>query len=166
MDCALQSSHPCFVCLHFSVTSIYYTCSRNRYDAHINVEYVMSLSAAKYITKYTHKGPDRATIEIRQRDEVADLRDCRYIATSEASWRLFELPIHHQEPAVVNLQVHLPGQHMVNYNPDKPIDDILARAALEKTMLMAFFQLNIDERIAPAYPYQEIPLHYVWERFA
>jgi hypothetical protein len=29
-----------------------------RYDAHINVECVMSLAAAKYITKYTHKGSD------------------------------------------------------------------------------------------------------------
>ena len=91
----------------------------------------MSLSAAKYITKYTHKGPDRATVEIRRRNEVADLIDCRYIAASEASWRLFELPIHHQEPAVLTLQVHLPGQNMVNYNPDESIDIILARTAQE-----------------------------------
>ena len=35
----------------------------NRYNAHMNVECVMSLAAAKYITKYTHKGPDCATVE-------------------------------------------------------------------------------------------------------
>ena len=28
----------------------------------------MSLSVAKYITKYTHKGPDRATVELQQRN--------------------------------------------------------------------------------------------------
>jgi hypothetical protein len=46
----------------------------------------MSLAAAKYITKYTHKGVDRATVEIQRRNEVSDLRDCRYIGASEASW--------------------------------------------------------------------------------
>ncbi|KAI0282824.1 hypothetical protein BGY98DRAFT_1115207 [Russula aff. rugulosa BPL654] len=32
-----------------------------RYDAHINIECVMSLAAVKYITKYTHKVLDRET---------------------------------------------------------------------------------------------------------
>ena len=32
--------------------------SLHRYDAHINIECIMSLAAAKYITKYTHKGPN------------------------------------------------------------------------------------------------------------
>jgi hypothetical protein len=65
---------------------------------------------------------------------------------------------------VLNLQVHLPGQHMVNYNPNESIEDILARAALEKTMLTAFFQLNKDDPSAVSYSYQEIPLHYVWDK--
>jgi hypothetical protein len=80
------------VCSFFSLDN---GCSRSRvsFDAHINVESVISLAAAKYITKYTHKGPDRATIEIRDRDEVADFRDCRYVAASEAVWRLFEKPL-------------------------------------------------------------------------
>jgi hypothetical protein len=55
------------------------------YDAHVNIECVMSLAAAKYITKYTHKGPDRATIEIQQRNEVFKFRDSRYTAASEAA---------------------------------------------------------------------------------
>ena len=47
----------------------------------------MSLAAAKYITKYTHKGPDHATIEIqcRDRDEVSEFKDSRYIAAIEAA---------------------------------------------------------------------------------
>jgi hypothetical protein len=86
----------------------------------------MSLAAAKYITKYTHKGPDRATLEIQQRNEVSEFRDSRYIAASEASWRLFEYPIHHQEPAVMSLQVHLPGQHMVVFNANEAADTVRA----------------------------------------
>jgi hypothetical protein len=124
----------------------------------------MSLAAAKYITKYTHKGPDRATIEIQQRNEVSEFKDSRYIAASEASWRLFEFPIHHQEPAVMSLQVHLPGQHMVLFNPNESIETVQARAEQERTMLTAFFKLNSDDPVARQYTYQEAPLHFVWDR--
>jgi hypothetical protein len=78
----------------------------------------MSLAAAKYIMKYTHKGPDRATIEIQEQNEVSEFRDTRYIAATEATWRLLKFPIHYQEPTVISLQVHLPGQHMVVFGAD------------------------------------------------
>ena len=45
------------------------------YNAHINVEIVQSLSAAKYITKYTHKGPDHVTVQLQQRNEVSEYQD-------------------------------------------------------------------------------------------
>ena len=56
-----------------------------RYNAHINVECVMSLAAAKYITKYTHKGPDHATMEITQCNEVSEFQDSHYIVATEAT---------------------------------------------------------------------------------
>jgi len=124
----------------------------------------MSLAAAKYITKYTHKGPDRATIEIQQRNEVSEFRDSRYIAASEVSWHLFEFPIHHQQPAVMSLQVHLPGHHMVVFIPNESIKTVTARAQQEKTMLTTFFELNRDDPVARQYTYQEAPLHFVWDR--
>jgi hypothetical protein len=79
----------------------------------------MSLAAAKYITKYTHKGPDRTMIEIQQENEVSQFRDCQYISASEAAWRLLEFPIHHHHPAVIPLQIHLPGQHQVSFDPNE-----------------------------------------------
>ena len=124
----------------------------------------MSLAAAKYITKYTHKGPDRATLEVQQRNEVSEFRDSRYIAASEATWRLFEFPIHHQEPAVMSLQVHLPGQHMVVFKPNESIETVTLRAEQERTMLTAFFQLNQNDADAHQYTYQELPEHFVWDR--
>jgi hypothetical protein len=39
----------------------------------------MSLATAKYIMKYTHKGTDRAMVEIQYCNEVFDLRNCKYI---------------------------------------------------------------------------------------
>jgi hypothetical protein len=92
----------------------------------------MSLAAAKYITKYTHKGPDRATIQLQQRDEVSEYKDSRYIATSEANWRLFKFVIHHQDPAVMSLQIHLPGQHMVVFKPGEPIKKCCAKILFVK----------------------------------
>jgi hypothetical protein len=63
----------------------------------------MSLAATKYIMKYTHKGPDHATIEIQEQNEVSEFRNAHYIAATEAAWRLLEFSIHHQEPTVISL---------------------------------------------------------------
>ena len=123
----------------------------------------MSLSAAKYITKYTHKGPDRAVIEIQQRDEVSEFKDCRYITASEACWHLFEFPIHHQKPAVMSLQIHLLGQHLVVFNPNESAETVAACAQQERTMLMAFFDLNKKDSYAHNYTYQELSLEFVWD---
>jgi hypothetical protein len=98
----------------------------------------MSLAAAKYITKYTHKGSNRATLEIQYQNKVSELKDCRYIRASEASWRLFEFPIHHQQPAVMSLQVYLPDQHMIVFNANESIDTVTARAKQEQMMLTSF----------------------------
>jgi hypothetical protein len=46
----------------------------------------MSLAAIKYITKYTYKGPDRATVQLQQCDDVLEYKDSQYIAASEANW--------------------------------------------------------------------------------
>ena len=99
----------------------------------------MSIAAAKYITKYTHKGPDRTTVELRQRNEVSEYKDCRYIAGAEACWRLFEYPIHHQQPALISLQVHLPGHHSVVFDSNESVDVLRTRVQEERSMLTAFF---------------------------
>lgn len=41
-----------------------------RYNCHINVECCVSVAANKYITKYTHKGSDRATVSVTDGDEI------------------------------------------------------------------------------------------------
>ncbi|TFY55103.1 hypothetical protein EVG20_g9444 [Dentipellis fragilis] len=136
----------------------------SKYNAHINVECVISLAAAKYITKYTHKGPDCATIQIRRRDEVAEFKEGRYIAGSEAAWHILGFPIHQQVPNFVHLQVHLPGRHMVVFDPDEPLEVVMARAAQERTMLKAFFETNRNDMNARQYTYQEFPQHYTWNQ--
>ena len=52
--------------------------------------------------------------------------------------------MHDQLPNVVRLQIHLPGQHMVTFNPNDDAATILERASAEKTSLTAFFEANSD----------------------
>ena len=64
----------------------------------------------------------------------------------------------------MSLQVHLPGQHMVYFNTNVPIETIAARAQTERTTLTAFFNLNQLDESAHQFTYQELPQHFVWDR--
>lgn len=136
-----------------------------KYDCHINVECAVMLRSVKYPFKYIHKGGDRATIEI-ENDEIRNYIQGRYIAASEAVWRILHFSIHDQKPNVVRLQVHLPGQHMVKYDPNEDPAAVLERAANERTTLTEFFAANRDSgprgTEAKKYTYQEFPEHFVW----
>lgn len=133
-----------------------------KYHCHINVECVATFKSIKYPFKYIHKGGDRATIEY-QLDEIKQYIDGRYI---EGAWRIFHFDLHEQIPNVVRLQVHLPGQHMVSFNPDEDAAAILQRAASERTTLTEFFKANSDTgalgAIARALTYQEFPQQLVF----
>ena len=104
----------------------------------------MSLAMAKYITKYTHKGLDQVTIEIQwqNQDEVSEFEDTHYISVTEAAWHLFEFPIVHQYPPVICLQVHLPGNHLMIFDPTEPLHQVLERGEREVSMLTGYFAAN------------------------
>ncbi len=62
------------------------------YDAHINVEICVSPTAAKYLFKYIHKGPDRQMVDVDY-DEVNNFQNMRSIGASEACWKICGFPI-------------------------------------------------------------------------
>jgi len=72
-----------------------------KYDCHINVEICSSITAIKYLFKYVYKGHDRATVEVRNNDEIGLYLDARYISASEASWRIFHYHLHNEKPDVI-----------------------------------------------------------------
>ncbi|THH29066.1 hypothetical protein EUX98_g5120 [Antrodiella citrinella] len=137
-----------------------------RYDCHINVECAVSFSSLKYVNKYIYKGHDRTTMEINQNDEIKLYIDARYVSSAESIWRIFHFPLHDRHPAVVRLQVHLPGQHLVTFTPDEDPRIVMERAALEQTTLTGFFAANAGPlaEVACRYTYQEFPQHFVWNQ--
>ena len=88
------------------------------FNCHINMECAVTLGTFKYAFKYVHKGPDRGTLEPRQKDEVKCWIDGRYISPPDAVWCLLHFITHEQVANVVRLQVHLENHHVVTFNPN------------------------------------------------
>jgi hypothetical protein len=76
-----------------------------KYDCHINVETSVSFGSLKYVTKYIHKGPDCATVEIFQGDEISKFLDSRYVSSCEAAFRIFHFELHRHYPSITRLPV-------------------------------------------------------------
>ena len=66
-----------------------------------------------------------ATFELQQHDEIKQWLDGCYVSASEAAWRILHFEMHDRSPNVICLQVHLPGQHMVVFNPEDSIQTVL-----------------------------------------
>lgn len=112
------------------------------------------------------KGIDLTSV-ILDVNEITQFKMGHYISTSEAVHCIFQFDTHDQIPNVIRLQVHLPGQHMVVFNPDDNSSTIQRRAASEKTTLTAWFKANSNigqlGQIARQHSYQEFPQHFVWK---
>ncbi|XP_073137512.1 uncharacterized protein [Henckelia pumila] len=116
-----------------------------KYDCHINVEVCDGIKCVKYIYKYIHKGPDRVALELHNRqncDEIQQYVDGSWICAPEALWRIYSFEFSRMYPSVIWLQIHLPNEQLINFNPEQSLGDILADADNLKTMLTEFFIMN------------------------
>ncbi|GJZ53600.1 DNA helicase PIF1, ATP-dependent [Tanacetum coccineum] len=120
-----------------------------KYQAHINVEWCNRSKAIKYLFKYLNKGPDKATIVIKENvpngqgvalekvtmvDEIKNYLNCRYLASCEAVWRIFLFDIHYAYPSVMKLNFHLPNQHPVTLRDSECLHVLLEREGINVTM--------------------------------
>ncbi len=136
-----------------------------KYRCHINLEWVASIKAIKYIYKYIYKGHDRTTMEFRTcQDEVRQYLDARYVAQCEAFWRTMAYEMHYIFPAVYRLDVHLPGMQNVTWNEDaaETMNDIVERGAAKETTLTAWFKANGDFEEARNLYYQDFPTKFIF----
>ncbi|KAF0303246.1 hypothetical protein FJT64_024766 [Amphibalanus amphitrite] len=97
---------------------------------------------------YIYKGPDRQMVRadalVGLDDEIAAYQDLRSIGASEACWRLFEEPISRQQPTVVTLQVHLPNQQLVYFEPGGEQQAIEAARRTQLTAWLEYTRGQID----------------------
>ncbi|GKE01610.1 DNA helicase [Tanacetum coccineum] len=104
----------------------------------------------KYLFKYFSKGPDRIIAKVNrsigdtststgekdiQVDEIQNYVDGRFVCPFEASWRIFEFPIHFQVPTVQILNVHLENTQRVTFRERDRIDIIVNMPEKKKTTL-------------------------------
>ncbi|CAN1842067.1 hypothetical protein LINPERHAP1_LOCUS36728 [Linum perenne] len=135
-----------------------------RFQAHINLEFCNKSRSIKYLFKYINKPPYRASgaIVAEQDNEIKAFLDCRYLAASEACWRIFKFDIHHHYPSVLRMNFHLPGQQYMIYEEDQSIEDVLAMHENRRTMLEAWMDINKQDAEARKYTFLEFPQYYVW----
>lgn len=102
-----------------------------RYNCHINCEIVTSIKAVKYLCKYFTKGSDKIEYRLQRQtednqpiDEIKNFQDARFLTASEGVWRLFGFPLSAMNPAVIRLDIHLPGENMVRFSEEENIEEV------------------------------------------
>ena len=132
-----------------------------KYGSHINIEYCHTVTAVKYLFKYTYKGEDRIIVE-NEYDEINKFSIQRYISSCQAAWRLFGFPLAAIYPSVLFQTVHLPGQQNVTYDPSSSKKVRKKLNTHGKTMLTCAFELWKRDEEARNYKYEELPRYYRW----
>ncbi|XP_074327844.1 uncharacterized protein LOC141665764 [Apium graveolens] len=145
-----------------------------KYQCHMNVEICYHARSLKYIFKYCLKGHDRATIEVSKKmnedgiehnlpvDEIKAYFDGRYICGAEAAHRMFGFDILHRSISVLRLSFHFLGKRSCTFRGNEDLQKVMQREKFKRSQFKTFFQLNIDDKNARAYTYDQIPKFYVW----
>jgi hypothetical protein len=80
-------------------------------------------------------------------DEIKKYLDCRYVSASKVAWHIFKFNMHERFLVVERLQYHLPNQQMVPFDDDDDVQEVAARSAISKTMLMERFKMNQESKV-------------------
>lgn len=135
-----------------------------KYHCHINVESIASVKAIEYIYKYVYKGHDRTTMEFGTcNDEIKQYLDACYVGSCKALWHLYLFNMQQHVPAIVRLQVHLPNQQGIVFNPEDGADlqDVVDSNANKDTTLTGWFKANAENEANHALLYQDFPSNMV-----
>jgi hypothetical protein len=134
-----------------------------RYCCHINIEIAGHIRSCKYVYKYCFKAPDHVHVAV---DEVDAYLSGRLLSCAEAVFRILGLRLHQEYPPVQRLDIHLPHQQSIIFNPCDDDDDIAALLPHSTSKLLAWFVLNQQDEAARQWRYVDIPEHYVWDNTA
>ena len=110
--------------------------------------------------KYTFKPPDHTAVCI---DEISAHLSGRLLTVSEAVHRLLSLKLHDEWPSVMRLDIHLPHQQRMVFDPTADEAALLEQLMTTTSTLMGWFTVNADDPHARAFLYHDIPEHYTWK---
>jgi hypothetical protein len=130
-----------------------------KYRAHCNVEICAHFKSFKYVYKYAFKAPDSTSVCV---DEIDAFLAGRLLSASEAVHRLLSLKLHKEWPTVTRLDIHLPHQQRLVFDPTADEQELLAQVTSASSTLMAWFDLNSVDINARNLLYHEIPEKYAW----
>nr|GEU98546.1 DNA helicase [Tanacetum cinerariifolium] len=95
-------------------------------------------------------------------DEIKNYLDLRYISPHEACSRMLEFDIHHREPAVQILSIHLQNmQHVVFRDKDR-LDTVVENAHSKKTTQTEWMHYNEWNTDGRHLTYLDFPSGFVW----
>jgi hypothetical protein len=144
-----------------------------KFQAHINVEKVNHDGMHKYLFKYVTKGFDCSKVGIHSQsssssssnetiNEIDNFLECRCITPHDAAWRLLQYDIHHTDPSVERLPVHLPLENNVVYAEDDDLQQVIADPKNTTTKLTAWLEANAKFPSAREHTYIEFPENWTW----
>ncbi|XP_013617380.1 PREDICTED: uncharacterized protein LOC106323876 [Brassica oleracea var. oleracea] len=142
----------------------------------------------KYLFKYITKRIDRATAVIekgnttttsdamgsggpkdkvvKQRNEIQDYIEARYLSACESMWRTFAFHIHKRKPSVEKLIFHLEGEHNITVKSTDNLGRVIRKPGIEKTMFTEWMVLCRMSEFARTLTYVQIPEYFVWNNNA
>ncbi|XP_023634290.1 uncharacterized protein LOC17874552 [Capsella rubella] len=89
----------------------------------------------------------------------------RYVSACEATWRILASPICYRTTPVEKLPFHLPGQQLVIYNEDDPIENVMSRSTNGGSKFLAWMECNRIDPEARKLTYAEFPTAYACFEF-
>ena len=110
--------------------------------------------------RYCFKAPDRVNVEL---NEIQAYLSGRLLSCSEAVFRILGLRLHQEWPSVERLDLHLPLQNNVVFNPMDDPDDIMEQLPRSTSKLLQWFVLNGEDPDARVWRYLDVPEHYFWQ---
>ncbi|CAG8561604.1 9739_t:CDS:2 [Cetraspora pellucida] len=81
-----------------------------------------------------------------EQDKIHQYINTCYVLASEATWRLFHYKLYDEKPDIIRLQVHLPGQHMVIFQDNENLEEVLECGTMTKTMLTVYMIKERENR--------------------
>ncbi|KAL6724014.1 hypothetical protein Aduo_018952 [Ancylostoma duodenale] len=103
-----------------TISSVYIRFLLLLLNAHINVEVCGYIQVVKYLYKYVHKGPDRASVRLLQEnvsgqlDEILAYFDARYVC-APGTIHIFMCECEFKSNSLYRLHVYLPDYQFVTF---------------------------------------------------